>query len=118
MAKPKREEERDKSALLSLRKTIGKRLDDLRRDRGLEAKALYDDMNWHKSEYSRKHRGQTPISDEEIARLVRLLRAPKGWPYISVEEGLLVEALGSRAAEVLKYMHEILALLDERRGKH
>jgi hypothetical protein len=112
MTKTKRDEE----ALRKLRVTIGRRLDDLRRDRKLEAKGLYGEMHWHKSEYSRKHRGQTPLDDEEIVMLRRILNAPTGWPHVSVEEGLLVEALGERAAEVLKNLPDILRLLDDRRG--
>jgi hypothetical protein len=112
MAKTKR----DEKALKDLRETRGRRIDELRRDRSMEAKALYDEMGWHKSEYSRKHRGKTPVDDAEVVMLRRILRAPTGWPDVSVEEGLIVEAFAGRAAEVLKNLPEILKLLDERRG--
>lgn len=102
----------DEAALKRLRKLWGQRIDALREERGLAAKELYAEIGWHKSEYSRKHRGLTPLDDEEIVMLRRVLRAPTGWPHVSVEEAMLVEALGSRAARVLAKLPEILQLLD------
>ncbi len=109
---------RDEQVLKELREAVGRRIDHLRQDRGMTAKALYGEMEWHKSEYSRKHRGLTPISDEEIVALRRILGAPSvGWPWVSQEEALLLEALGQRAAEVLKHLPKILDLLDAQRKR-
>lgn len=116
MAKPVRDEEKDKRDLQAFRKAVGARVDQLRRDRGLEAKQLYGDMQWDKGQYSRKHRGLTPLDDEDVVKLRRLLKAPAGWPFISIEEGLLIEATKGRAAEMLRHMPEILRLLDEERN--
>lgn len=110
--------ERDERALADLRATVGRRIDQMRRDRSKEVKDLAAEMGWHKSEYSRKHRGQTPVKDEEVIMLRRILGAPSvGWPYISVEEALVVRALGHRAAEVVEHLQEIVELLDARKRR-
>jgi hypothetical protein len=116
MAKNTRDSDRDKKALEAFRKTVGQRMDQLRRDRDLEAKQLYGDLGWDKGQYSRKYRGHTPLDDEDVVKLRRLLRAPTGWPYVSVEEGLLIDATKGRAAEMLRHLPEILKLLDEERN--
>jgi hypothetical protein len=92
-------------------KTIGKRINDLRIERGLEAKQFYDLMKWEKGEHSRKVRGLTPIWPGEASKAAEILRAPRGWPYITTEEGALVEALGSSVTDVLRRLPEILAML-------
>jgi transcriptional regulator with XRE-family HTH domain len=102
--------------LRNYRQTLGERMDDLRRDRELSVKDICDALKWHKSEYSRKYRGITPLVDIEIVQLRALLKAPKGWPAISTEEGLLLEALGTRTAEILARITEINALLERSRS--
>jgi hypothetical protein len=92
-------------------RVIGRRIDDLRAEREKEAKELYGHMGWDKSEYSRKIRGLTAIAPGEAEEIADFLKAPKGWPYVSAEEGLLIEAMGPFAADVLRHLPEILALL-------
>ena len=112
MPKTKRDEERDAAALREFRRELGRRMDHRRADRGLERKQLYEDMGWEKTAYSRKWRGETTIMDDEIVALRRVLDGPYGWPFISAEEGLLLEALRHRAPEALRHIQEIHALLD------
>lgn len=107
----------DEKALKALRRIVGRRMDALRDDRGLDAKQLYIEMGWEKSAYSRKHRGLTKIEDDEIVLLQRILKEPHPWPFVSVEESLLLKALGGRAAEVLEHLPEIQALLDRHKAK-
>jgi hypothetical protein len=92
-------------------KVIGRRIDDLRAERQIEAKELYGHMAWDKSEYSRKIRGLTAIKPGEAEKVALYLKAPKGWPYVSAEEGVLIEALGPFANDVLRHLSDILALL-------
>lgn len=95
-------------------KIIGPRINALRVERGFSAKAFYEEMDWEKGEHSRKVRGLTPIWGGEAGRAARILRAPRGWPYITVEEGMLLDALGDRAAQVLQHFGEILEMLHAR----
>lgn len=100
--------------LKAFRRVLGKRMDDLRRDREMDVKTVCTEMGWHKSEYSRKYRGETPLMDHEVVRLRRLLRATSPWPYVSIEEGLLLAALGMRTSEVLRRLSDINKILDGR----
>jgi transcriptional regulator with XRE-family HTH domain len=93
------------------KKTIGQRIDALRADRKIEAKELYGFMNWDKSEYSRKIRGLTTVKPGEAEKIAEYLRAPKGWPYVSAEEGQIIEALGPFATDVMRRLPEILSLV-------
>lgn len=97
------------------KKVIGRRIDDLRAEREMEAKELYGHMGWDKSEYSRKIRGITAIKPGEAEKIAEYLKAPKGWPYVSSEEGQIIEALGPFATDVMRSLPEILAIL--RRSK-
>jgi hypothetical protein len=108
----------DEQALKRMRREIGRRVDVLRGERGLEAKELYTDMGWDKSAYSRKHRGQAKIEDDEVIMLRRLLSAPYPWPYVTLEQAHLLNALGARTGEVLAHLEEITALLDRHRHSH
>jgi hypothetical protein len=92
-------------------RAIGRRVDDLRAERQMEAKELYAHMKWDKSEYSRKIRGLTAIAPGEAEVIADFLKAPKGWPYVSAEEGLLLEALGPFASDLLRHLPDVLALL-------
>lgn len=113
MVKPARNGEKE---LAAFRKKVGGRVDQLRRERELEVKQLCDEMNWDKSEYSRKHRGLTTLTDIDVVKLRRILRAPTGWPYVSLEEGMLIDATKGRGAEMVRHMADILRLLDELRN--
>ena len=93
------------------KKTIGRRIDDLRAERGMEAKELYQHMSWDKSEYSRKIRGLTAVKPGEAEKVAAYLKAPKGWPYVSAEEGQIIEILGPFATEVMRHLPDILAVV-------
>ncbi len=45
-------------------------------------KGLYQDMELDKTEWSRKFRGFTKFSYDEIEFLARRFKAPPGWPFI------------------------------------
>lgn len=93
------------------KKVIGRRIDDLRAERGMEAKELYGHMSWDKSEYSRKIRGLTTVTPGEAEKIAAFLRAPRGWPYVSHEEGQIIEILGPFATDVMRRIPEILELV-------
>jgi hypothetical protein len=105
----------DEQALTRMRREWGRRMDDLRCERGLAPKELYAALGWDKSAYSRKYRGGAKIEDDEVIILRRVLDAPAPWPYVSLEEALLLAAFPGRAAEVFTHLTEILALLDRHR---
>jgi len=46
-------------------------------------KRLYETLEIGKGDWSRKWRGETRFSDEDISALVTHFEAPNGWPYIS-----------------------------------
>lgn len=98
--------------LRARRREIGQRVDRLRHERGVTVKSLSQDIGWdEKSQYSRKSRGLTPFSIEELDQLAAILKAPRGWPYVPTEEAMLLQALGQRAGEVLAHLPEILKVI-------
>lgn len=100
---------------------LGKRLDDLRIDRGMKVEELCARMNapdpeftdipvWSDGVYSRKYRGVTSISHAEVGKLAKILHLPYGVPYIEEKWGRLVELARSDPA-----VEKLLTGLLERR---
>lgn len=92
---------------------IGKRIEELRRVRGLSSSAVYAVMGWNKGEYSRKTRGETPIWAAEYAKLHAILDGWPGFPFVDEEQGRLLQLLKERRPEVLRLL---ATAARERRG--
>ena len=60
-------------------------------------KQLYQEMKIGKGEWSRKLRGHTKFTFDEINFFIRHFDAPPGWPYVSWETG----SANKRALETL-----------------
>lgn len=71
---------------------IGRRIDRLRRDRGVEVKTICSALGLEKWDWSRKvrHKGSS-FSIEEVARVADYLSAPYGWPFVPEEVGRMIE---------------------------
>ncbi|MDQ8704870.1 helix-turn-helix transcriptional regulator [Streptomyces sp. LHD-70] len=76
------------SSVQQAQKALGQRLREIRKDRGLTARALAAAAGWHESKASRLENGKTPPSDDDIRTYTRLCHA---WEQ---EQDLIATARG------------------------
>jgi hypothetical protein len=73
---------------------IAARVEKLRRDRGVEVKAICAAIGLEKWDWSRKVRlDRSSFSIAELGLIADYLDAPTGWPFVATEVGQLLDRL-------------------------